>query len=302
VTFVEAFDDVGTKQGKVDNGAPTNDPQLDIAGAFSESLVAGMSVRIDRAGPDGNQTFAQPTTGSDFSLRDPNPMQTNGRYVYTARVVDDLGRSGAASAPWAVVFDNVAPAPAQLTRVNADFPASQLPFVSGSIAPNGGTNDNTPELIATIPNAVAGDGIEFFEADTLLSNGPVPVDANGQATHTHLTNFDLGRDASETFFLLYNVRSVDAAGNRSAASQAHRVNFGLFSCETIRFRNNNHNEGLECRECHESVVRRENSLVAVITTTLRLRVPPTVGQGQTQPEQYWCGTNAISDLLVPLPR
>jgi hypothetical protein len=290
VTILQAFDDVGSKQGKVEDGAPTNDPQPEVEGVFSQNLTPGMSVRIDRSGPDGEQSFSQSVDGSDFSVRDPNPMQTNGRYVYTARVVDDLGQLGAVSLPWAVVFDDVPPAPAQLVSVNADFPASLRTFVSGSISPDRGTIDNTPELIATIPNAVAGDGVEFFEADTLLSNGPVPVDANGGASHTHLTNFDLGRDGRSTFVLFYNVRSVDEAGNRSAASPPHRVNFGHFDCQAIRSRFASHPAGETCQNCHEDV-------------SGRLLVPPTVGQGQTQPEQYWCSNaTALIELIVPLPR
>lgn len=281
-------DDVGLRTGDIPAGGVTNDPQLRIAGRLGAPLAAGQVLRLRRTGPDGTrESEVTQVSGQDFSLTDPSAMTANGTYTFDAYVVSATGTSGPAGQAVAVVFDDQPPAVPVLSGVFADFPRSTRVPTTGAINPQGGTHDNTPELRAVMDNPQPGDGIEFYEAETLLSNGPVPVDGQGTAIHVHNTQFPLGQTAgfNATYRLFYNAVGVDAAGNRSAPSPSHLVNFGFFDCEQLRrARTDSHFPGRDCTACHTPHPNANNPL--------RLQMPGT--------DPYWC-TNGSGDL-TPLPR
>jgi len=171
-TTLEAWDDKLPDTGRIPNNGESNDDTPTLKGVTERALIDGESVHILRNGRDiGTATLD--TNKTDWSYTDNTGGLVDGTiYTYTAKVMNDAGESGHEAS---VRFTFVDPVPnTTLTAWDDKLP------VTGQIANDSTTNDDTPTLKGTVVERALRDdeSVHIFRNDVDL--GTASVAANGK--------------------------------------------------------------------------------------------------------------------------
>lgn len=181
VTITEIMDDKAPGTGKVENGKYTNDDTPTINGTISQALSETEMVAVFRDGVFLD--YAKVTGGTNWTLTD--TLADDGRYSYTAEVVDKAGNIGPESTEYVINLDTSVPAQTvKITSVLDDV----KPF-EGNIDKGGYTNDKTPELHGTVSSALkANQVLAIYLNDKWVANVTVNDDLTWQYTGTLSTD------------------------------------------------------------------------------------------------------------------
>ena len=193
-------DDVLPVTGTVSNSGITNDATLTFAGAAQ----ASSTVKIYDT--DGTTVVGTGVaTGGSFTIT--TSTLSEGSHILTARATDAASNEGAASTPFSVTVDTVAPSTPVISGVT-----DNVSPVTGSVSDSGATNDTTLTFAGT---AEVGGAVTIYDTDgtTIVGSGvasggvffSITTSALSQGSHT------------------LTVRATDAASNQSAASTAFHV-------------------------------------------------------------------------------
>lgn len=190
-----ADDNVGDKQGLIENGGSTDDKTP----TFSGIGRPGTSVEIiDNGNPIGTAIVGE---DGKWEFTPAEPGLPDGSHTIVVVPVDQGGNKGEPSPGYVVIIDTVAPSRPLIDSVFDDFAPNEGPIASG-----GHTNDTTPTLSGTGEAGsiirIYDDGVEIgstvAEADGTWSFTPDPALAEGPHEFT--------------------VAAEDAAGNISVPS------------------------------------------------------------------------------------
>ncbi|MCG6490056.1 Ig-like domain-containing protein [Vibrio parahaemolyticus] len=181
VAITEIMDDKLPGTGKVENGKYTNDDTPTINGTISQALSETEMVAVFRDGVFLD--YAKVTGGTNWTLTD--TLANDGRYSYTAKVVDKAGNIGPESTEYVINLDTSVPAQTvKITSVLDDV----KPF-EGNIDKGGYTNDKTPELHGTVSSALkANQVLAIYLNDKWVANVTVNDDLTWQYTGTLSTD------------------------------------------------------------------------------------------------------------------
>ncbi|WP_413495191.1 Ig-like domain-containing protein, partial [Morganella psychrotolerans] len=145
VTITEVMDDVKPVTGKVDNNGYTDDKTPTLNGTVSQALSNTEMVAVFR---DGVFLDYAKVTGTSWTFSD--TLTNDGKYSYTALVVDKSGNTGTESGKYVINVDTTVPdQTVKIISVLDDV----KPF-EGNIAKGGYTDDKTPELHGTVSAAL----------------------------------------------------------------------------------------------------------------------------------------------------
>ncbi|WP_426391353.1 Ig-like domain-containing protein [Variovorax sp. R-27] len=203
-TITAVIDDVDPQQGTVANNGDTNDTAPQITGSITAALQAGEKVVVLRDGKEvGTATM---TDATHWTYAD-SGLASGGTYVYTARIQDAAANPGADSNAYTIRIDTTAPT----QRVVLTRAIDNVDPVSGDIAANGSTNDDTPTLEGTLSAALNGtEQLHVFRNGAHVGTAKV--------TGTAWTFEDASLSSGTTY--TYEARVMDAAGNAGAASNS----------------------------------------------------------------------------------
>ena len=198
-TFGSVTDDVAPVIGLVADNGSSNDPTLSIDG----TAELGSTVTV-------YDTDGTTVVGTGLATGGAGPIITSplseGAHTLTLKATDAAGNQSAASTPFHVTIDTVAPSAPVIDSVTDDVAP-----VTGAVAENGSSNDPTLTIGGT---AEAGSTVTIYDTDgtTVLGTG---VATGGVFT---ITTSVLGEGAHAL-----TATASDAAGNQSAASAAFQV-------------------------------------------------------------------------------
>jgi len=199
-TIDSVTDDVGSTQGTVTSGKPTDDNRPLLEG----TTTAGNTIAIY----DGNTLLGNATVdlSGHWSFTPGIPL-ADGTHNITAVAINAAGNT-ATSAPFVVEVDTVAPtAPSTpVVTVNPDG-------VDVILSPGQPTRDTTPTLSGS---GNVGDVITIYNGSTPL--GTTTVDGTGHWSWTPNPPLPNG-----TYDISLTATDKDGAGNESAASQAATI-------------------------------------------------------------------------------
>jgi predicted subunit of tRNA(5-methylaminomethyl-2-thiouridylate) methyltransferase len=183
ITSVE--DDAGTSTGPIASGERTDDTSPTLSGTATANALVTIydnDVPIDSVTADASGHWSFPV-----------PTRLDGAHAFTVTATNDVGTTGAVSAPWTVEIDTSLPV-AVITSVEDDAGTS-----TGSIASGARTDDTTPTLSGTATaNALVtiydnGAPIGSIAADASGNwNFPVPTRLPGAHAFTVTATNDVG--------------------------------------------------------------------------------------------------------------
>ena len=183
-------DNIGPAQGSVGPNGITDDAAPTIAGTAAPNSTVDVY--------DGT-TLLGPATADGSGNWTLTPTLADGTHTLSVTTVG--GGFNPSAATYAVTVDTAAPAAPVITSVTDD-----VALTTGTVAPNGTTNDAAPTLAGT---AEAGSTVNVYDGATLL--GTVTADGSGNWGFTPSTPL---ADGPHTL----SVTATDPAGNTSAPS------------------------------------------------------------------------------------
>ena len=183
-------DNIGPAQGSVGPNGITDDAAPTIAGTAAPNSTVDIY--------DGT-TLLGPATADGSGNWTLTPTLADGTHTLSVTTVG--GGFNPSAATYAVTVDTAAPAAPVITRVTDD-----VALTTGTVAPNGTTNDAAPTLAGT---AEAGSTVHVYDGATLLGT----VTANGSGNWGFTPSTPLA-DGPHTL----SVTATDPAGNTSAPS------------------------------------------------------------------------------------
>ncbi|WP_395329242.1 Ig-like domain-containing protein [Novosphingobium sp. BL-8H] len=183
----QVTDDVGAVQGTVANGGATDDTRPTLsgtteAGATVSIYDGGVLVGTVKAGSDGSWSFTPATALPD------------GSHSFTVTAADALGNVSAASAPYVVVVDTVAPAAPVLNPTDGTT-------LSGTAEPGATIKvDTNGDGTADVSTVADGQGNWSVTLNPPLADGApvhaVAVDAAGNTSPDGTVTVDHGVDST----------------------------------------------------------------------------------------------------------
>ncbi|MES2251633.1 MAG: Ig-like domain-containing protein [Pseudomonadota bacterium] len=203
VTDFVVTDDVGAKQGALNNGDTTDDNRPTFSGKAEPGSTVNLydgDVKIGEVvvDPDGTWSFT------------PSVPLADGEHALSAEVVDPAGNSSGKGPVMNIILD-ISKVEVSISKLVDDQGS-----VQGAIAANGTTDDTRPEIQGT---GKAGSTVKVYDGATLL--GETTVKADGSWTFTPTA--DLGQGAHAI-----TATATDKAGNVSEPTAAFN-----FSIDTI---------------------------------------------------------------------
>jgi hypothetical protein len=192
-------DDVAPQAGALTSGAATNDTLPSLTG----TAEANATVAVYDNGALIGSTTADGTGAWSFT---PTVALIDGNHSLTVRATDTAGNQSAASSPFAIRVDTVAPLAPVIASVTDDVGTVQGPVLSGGV-----TNDTIPLLRGT---AEASSTLTLFANGTSI--GTTQVDATGNWSFSPATALAEGTYA-------FTAAATDAAGNVGVASPVFTI-------------------------------------------------------------------------------
>ena len=165
--ITNVVDDFRISQSTVAAGGTTDDRTPTFTGTISAALSEYESVRIYNKGTIllGSATV----TGTTWSFTPTLQATASTNYSITARITDERGNPGSASAARTFTLNNTPTTTATITGIADDFGTSQP-----SIASGGTTDDRTPKISGTLSAALAdGETVRIYDGTALLGNATV---------------------------------------------------------------------------------------------------------------------------------
>ena len=215
-TITSVADGVGLLQGQVANGGTTDDPNLTISGTLSAALKTGENLWIF----NGTTLLGSATVNNlarTWTFMPTLPATAGSSYAITARVADEAGIMGTASAVRTFTLNTTAPA----TTATITGVADEVGLLQGQVATGGSTDDPTPTISGTLSAALAtGETLRIFNGTTLLSSATVN---NIARTWTFRPTLPATAGTGYTI----TARVADEAGNLGTASAVR-----IFSLDT----------------------------------------------------------------------
>ncbi len=197
--FTSLTDDAGPLTGPLLNGQVSDDTQPTFAGRGEPGSTItlydnGTVIGLATVDPAGSWTFTPPAALSD------------GNHSFTITATDRAGNTSAASAPWTLTIDTVAPdAPAAPVAADASGP------LTGTITDGQPTDETRPVLSGS---GEAGATVSVYDGATLLGTAVIADDGNW--------NFTPSAPLAEGAHAL-TITITDLAGNVSQPSPALNV-------------------------------------------------------------------------------
>ena len=142
VSITAVTDDVAPVTGTVAHNGTTNDAAPQLSGSLSAALAAGETLVVLR---NGAVIGTATVSGSTWTYQD-SGLADGQSYSYTARVEDAAGNRGTESNTYAITLDTTAPT----QTVTLTQALDNVDPISGAIAADGTTNDDTPTLQGTL--------------------------------------------------------------------------------------------------------------------------------------------------------
>ena len=197
-------DDVDPVTGTVDPNGSTNDATPTLRGTAEPDSI----INIYNGGTTPIATVTADNEG--FWTWTPDTNLADGSYSFTATATDVAGNVSAASSAYDIIIDTLQPNAPVIQSVTDDVDP-----VTGTVDPNGSTDDATPTLNGTAePGSTVNIMVSYNTAEfTLL--GTTTASGDGQWTFTP----EALTDGSYAF----TTTATDAAGNVSAASSAYDI-------------------------------------------------------------------------------
>jgi hypothetical protein len=205
VAITEAFDNMDPVTGPIANGGTTNDSTPELRGTLSAPLTGTEKVHVFR---DGVDVGTADVKGTAWTFTD-GGLSSGGSYLYTVRVVDAAGNTGAASNDWKITLDTSGGTQTtSILSVEGDRPDS------GQVPNHGWTNDGTPTVTgALFARLASGEKVQVLRDGVVV--GTATVDG------ASWTFTDSGvRDGEHT----YTARVMGATGTPGGISNAYVIN------------------------------------------------------------------------------
>jgi hypothetical protein len=207
-TIAAVTDDVGSITGTVAANGTTDDDTPDLSGTLSAALVSGERLAVY----DGSSFLNYATvtgTGWSFTAAD----LANGSHSFNVRVIDAAGNEGTSSAAYAITVDTIA----SLATATIAAVTDNVGSITGTVAPNGTTDDDTPQLSGNLSVAlVSGERLAVYNVYNNVGS------FLGDATVTDAAwSFTTGQLEEQSYS--FTVRVIDAAGNEGTPSTAYAI-------------------------------------------------------------------------------
>ncbi|EMD0829168.1 hypothetical protein VP018_000944, partial [Morganella morganii] len=207
VTITAVYDDQAPGIGNVKPGETTNDTTPELRGELSRALADNEVLTVYR---DGVAVGKAVVTGTAWTYAD-SGLANDSHYVYTARVEDKAGNTGAYAADYDIYVKFEGPSQTvQITGVNDDV----LP-VTGNVKSGGWTNDARPDVSGTLSAALGAGEVLIVMRDGV---------AVGRAVVTGTAwTYSEGADLTDGQHI-YTAHVEDAAQNPGATSNRYEIN------------------------------------------------------------------------------
>lgn len=207
VTITSVYDDQAPGIGNVKPGETTNDTTPELRGELSKALADNEVLTVYR---DGTAVGKAVVTGTAWTYAD-SGLANDSHYVYTARVEDKAGNTGAYAADYDIYVKFEGPSQTvQITGVNDDV----LP-VTGNVKSGGWTNDARPDVSGTLSAALGAGEVLIVMRDGV---------AVGKAVVTGTAwTYSEGADLTDGQHI-YTAHVEDAAQNPGATSNRYEIN------------------------------------------------------------------------------
>lgn len=201
--IISALNDVGEIQGVLSDGQTVDDTTPTLSG----NAEAGSTVSIyDNVSLLG---VVQAGSNGDWSFTPTTPL-INGEHVFTVKSTDKAGNASAASMPYAVVVDTIAP-----DKPTIDAAYDDQGDMQGTLASGDDTDDQLPVL-----NGKAEAGSMVVLLDNGAEIGRVVADASGRWSYALTVPLSMGAH-------IFTLTAVDAAGNVSVPSNGFHLTVAL---------------------------------------------------------------------------
>ncbi len=198
---IQVLDDVGAVQGQLASGAQTDDSKPEYVGKADPAQVASVNVY------DNGKLIGSTAVAADGTWRfTPALPLATGPHSLTAEAVDAAGNVSAITPASTFTLLGDRPAAPAITGVSDDKGS-----VTGSIAQNASTDDNTPTLSGT---GTVGTVVTVYADDVAV--GSTSVSANGTWS---VTTSPLGADGLKNLKAI----AVDGAGQSSPATGLYPI-------------------------------------------------------------------------------
>ena len=219
VTIGAVVDDFGLLQGNLAAGARSDDSTPTLSGSLSAALLAGESVAVYGSGVLlGTATVS----GQSWSFIPSLPASAGTTYLFTARVISDLGLLGPLSTSRSFILDTAAPTTTAAISAISD----NAGFQTGPLSPGASTDDTTPSLSGSLSSALlTGETLRVFNGTRLLGSAAVN---NTTRTWTYTPSPALALGLST-----FTVAVADAAGNLGPASAPWSLTIGAAPTTTV---------------------------------------------------------------------
>ena len=219
VTIGAVVDDFGLLQGNLAAGARSDDSTPTLSGSLSAALLAGESVAVYGSGVLlGTATVS----GQSWSFIPSLPASAGTTYLFTARVISDLGLLGPLSTSRSFILDTAAPTTTAAISAISD----NAGFQTGPLSPGASTDDTTPSLSGSLSAALlTGETLRVFNGTRLLGSAAVN---NTTRTWTYTPSPALALGLST-----FTVAVADAAGNLGPASAPWSLTIGAAPTTTV---------------------------------------------------------------------
>ena len=219
VTIGAVVDDFGLLQGNLAAGARSDDSTPTLSGSLSAALLAGESVAVYGSGVLlGTATVS----GQSWSFTTALPASAGTTYLFTARVISDLGLLGPLSTSRSFILDTAAPTTTAAISAISD----NAGFQTGPLSPGASTDDTTPSLSGSLSAALlTGETLRVFNGTRLLGSAAVN---NTTRTWTYTPSPALALGLST-----FTVAVADAAGNLGPASAPWSLTIGAAPTTTV---------------------------------------------------------------------
>jgi len=214
ISITGYLDDAGSQTGIFAPGSSTDDTSPQLQGTLT-SYNPGDIVLIARDGVMLGMATVSPGAGGNTTWSYQDSGLSNGQtYNYTALVLNLVTFTMASSNPCAITVDTGGGSQPPTQTPSMESVWDDKGAVTGLVANNGTTDDDTPTLKGTLSAALAaGQALHIFRDGTDVGTATMTGDKSWQFTDTGVANGTHG----------YTAKVVDQAGQAGPVSAAYTI-------------------------------------------------------------------------------